>query len=513
VQNRVALAEPLLPPEVRETGTRVFKRSSSLLLGVALYAEDDRISGSDLTNFARINLIDALKRIDGVGDASIFASDQFAMQVELDVARLASLELTPGDVIAALRSQNVQAAVGRIGAPPFVEDPGQQLSITARGRLATAEEFAGIIVRSAPDGSVIRVGDVARVSLGARSSDVGTRFNGAPATLIGVYLAPGGNAITASERVAEVLERASASYLPGMSYDIVSETAEFVRDSVAEVEHTLIEAFVLVILVVFLFLGSLRATLVPLVAVPVALVGTFAVMAAMGFTLNTVSLLALVLAIGIVVVEAVEAKLEENPGMTPAEAASAAMGEITGAILAITMVLLSVFVPVAFIPGISGQLFQQFAVAVSVSMVISAINALTLAPALCAILLKPHHGPRKGVLGALSRGIDRARDGYVFVASALARRAVLAIVLLGPAFALTAASFAPSRPASSPPRTRAPSSSRRGCPMPRRSAAPTPRSARWRRCCVPCRVWRALPRSSATRSSTASPNRTAPSRW
>ncbi len=445
VQNRVALAEPLLPPEVRQFGTRVFKRSSALLLGVALYATDDTVTGSDLTNFARINILDALKRIDGVGDASVFAADQFAMQIELDVARLAMLGLTPGDVIAALRSQNVQAAVGRVGAPPFVEDPGQQFAITARGRLESAEEFADIIVRSAPDGSVIRVRDVAEVSLGARSADVSTRFNGAPATLIGVYLAPGGNAIQASDRVSAVL--AAAPLPPGMAYEIVSDTAEFVEDSIHEVQRTLIEAFVLVILVVFLFLGSLRATLVPLVAVPVALVGTFAVMAAMGFTLNTVSLLALVLAIGIVVddaivvVEAVEAKLEENPGMTPAEAASAAMSEITGAILAITLVLLSVFVPVAFIPGISGQLFQQFAVAVSVSMVISAINALTLSPALCAILLKPHHGPRKGLLAYVSRGIDRARDGYVRVAGAIARRAVIGLVLLGLAFALTAGLF------------------------------------------------------------------------
>ena len=447
VQNRVALAEPLLPAEVRQFGTRVAKRSSSLLLGVALHAEDDRVAGRDLTNFARINILDALKRIEGVGDASVFAADQFAMQVELDVARLATLGLTPGDVIAALRSQNVQAAVGRIGAPPFVEDPGQQFAITARGRLESPEDFAAIIIRSAPDGSVIRVGDVAEVTLGARSSDVATSFNGAPATLIGVYLAPGGNAISASERVSEVLERASANFPPGMAYEIVSDTAEFVSDSIHEVQRTLIEAFILVIIVVFLFLGSLRATLVPLVAVPVALVGTFAVMSAMGFTLNTVSLLALVLAIGIVVddaivvVEAVEAKLEENPGMTPAQAASAAMGEITGAILAITLVLLSVFVPVAFIPGISGQLFQQFAVAVSVSMVISAINALTLSPALCAILLRPHHGPRKGILGYVSRGIDGARDGYIRVAGAIARRAVLGLLLLGVAFALTAGLF------------------------------------------------------------------------
>jgi hydrophobe/amphiphile efflux-1 (HAE1) family protein len=447
VQNRVALAEPLLPSEVRETGVRVAKKSSSLLMGVVLYAENDSVTGADLTNFTRINLIDTLKRVEGVGDASIFGSNQFAMRVDLDVARLAALNLTPGDVMAALRSQNLQAAIGRVGGQPVTRDPGLQLNITTKGRLESPEEFSRIIIRAAADGSVVRVGDVATVTLGENSSDVTSSFDGAPATLVGIYLAPGGNAVSAADSVKAAIDRASAAFPPGMAYAIVSDSSIFVKESISEVEHTLVEAFILVVLVVFIFLGSLRATIVPLVAVPVALVGTFAVMMAMGFTLNTVSLLALVLAIGIVVddaivvVEAVEAKMEENPDMTPAEAASAAMGDITGAIIAITLVLLSVFVPVAFIPGISGQLFQQFAVAVSVSMVISAINALTLAPALCAIVLKPHHGPKKGIMGAISRVIDGARDRYTAVAGALARRAVLGVALLAGALALTAGLF------------------------------------------------------------------------
>jgi hydrophobe/amphiphile efflux-1 (HAE1) family protein len=334
-----------------------------------------------------------------------------------------------------------------VGGQPVTTDPGLQLNITTKGRLETAEEFSRIILRAGEDGSLVRIGDVAEVTLGERNSDVVTSFNGAPATLIGVYLAPGGNAIAAAEGLKAAMSDAAKVFPAGMSYDIVSDSSTFVKESISEVEHTLIEAFVLVVLVVFIFLGSLRATIVPLIAVPVALVGTFAVMLAMGFSLNTVSLLALVLAIGIVVddaivvVEAVEAKMEENPSLSPAEAASAAMSEITGAILAITLVLLSVFVPVAFIPGISGQLFQQFAVAVSVSMVISAINALTLSPALCAIVLRPHHGPKKGILGKISSAIDSTRDGYTKVAGALARRSVLGVALLVGAIVITGGLF------------------------------------------------------------------------
>ena len=449
VQNRVALAEPLLPPEVRQIGVRTFKGSSSLLTGIVLYAEDDRVDGPTLTNFAYLNLVDTLKRVPGVGDVRVFAADQFAMNVDLDVDRLTVLGLTPGDVIAALQSQNVQAAIGRVGAQPMLEEPGLQLNISTSGRLSDPAEFERIILRANPGGAVLRVGDVARVSLGARSSDVVTAYNGAPATLIGIYLSPGGNALAASEGIhaAVAAAQAQSSFPQGAGVAFVSDNAIFIEESIHEVRATLIEAFVLVVLVVFIFLGSLRATIVPVIAVPIALVGTFAAMQALGFTINTVSLLAMVLAIGIVVddaivvVEAVEAKLEEHPEMTPADAARAAMSEITGAIVAITLVLLSVFVPVAFIPGISGLLFQQFAVVVAVSMVISAISALTLSPALCAIVLKPHHGPRRGVMGWISGRIDGARDGYVRVAGAIARRSILGVVLLGAAILLTGILF------------------------------------------------------------------------
>ncbi|MCU9850077.1 efflux RND transporter permease subunit [Defluviimonas sp. WL0024] len=443
VQNRVALAEPLLPQEVRQTGVKVAKKSTALLVAFALYSPDASVDAATQTNFARIYLLDALKRVPGIGDASIFSSNEFAMRVILDANRLTALGMTPSDVSAALKAQNLQAALGRIGAQPMVDDPGLQLNIETQGRLSDPEEFARIIVRSNPDGSVVTIGDVAEVRLGERNSDVQTTFNGAPATLIGLYLAPGSNSLAAAEGAKHVMEELSATFPQGVSFEVVGDNSVFVEESIAEVEHTLIEAFVLVVIVVFVFLGSLRATIIPIVAVPVALVGTFAALQAFGFTINTISLLAMVLAIGIVVddaivvVEAVEAKMAANPGMSPTEAARAAMGEITGAIVAITLVLLSVFVPVAFIPGISGQLYQQFAVTVSVSMVISAINALTLSPALCAIILSPHHEPKKGVMGMISRGIDKARDGYGRVAGAIARRAVLGVLLLAGAVALT----------------------------------------------------------------------------
>ena len=443
VQNRVALAEPLLPSEVKQTGVKVAKKSSSLLLGVVLHSTDAVITGPTLTNYARINIVDSLKRVPGVGDATVFAGDEFAMRIILDVDKLTAMNLTPADVTAALRSQNVQAAIGRVGGQPMTEDPGLQLNVQTQGRLTDPEEFGRIIIRSNPDGSAVKISDIAKVELGSRNADMSSFFNGAPATLVGIYLAPGANSLAAADGVKSTLARLSAAFPTGIEYEIVADSSVFVKESIKSVEHTLIEAFVLVVLVVFIFLGSLRATIIPLIAVPVALVGTFAVMFAMGFTINTVSLLAMVLAIGIVVddaivvVEAVEAKMAANPGMSPAKAASAAMGEITGAILAITLVLLSVFVPVAFIPGISGQLFQQFAVTVSVAMVISAINALTLAPALCAIILPPHHGPKKGVLGWISRRIDGARDGYAYVAGAIARRVVIGVVLVAAAFLLT----------------------------------------------------------------------------
>ena len=436
VQNRVGLAEAQLPAEVKATGVSVTKKSSAFLLVVALTSPDNRYDQLFLSNYATINIIDNLKRIKGVGDVQNFTAADYSLRVWLDSAKLTNFALTPNDIVAAIKGQNIQAAVGRIGSRPSLPDQQFQLNIQTQGRLTTVEEFGSIVVRANSDGSFVRVRDVGRVDLGAKSQEQIGRLDGGAAVVLGIFQTPGSNAIQTADILKKTLTSLKAEFPEGIDYKITYDTTAFVKQSMEEVVHTLVEAFVLVVIVVFLFLGNFRATLIPLIAVPVALIGAFAVMLAAGFSANTVSLLALVLAIGIVVddaivvVEAVEAHLEKDHTITPAEAAERAMREITAPILAITLVLLSVFVPVAFIPGISGELFRQFAVAVSVSMVISAINALTLSPALCAVFLSKSHGPKRGILGAVLRGIDTARDGYAFVVRKTVRLALLGLVVL-----------------------------------------------------------------------------------
>jgi len=436
VQNRVSLAEAKLPDEVKRAGVSVKKKSSALLQVVNIYSPDQRYDALFLSNYATINVLDNLKQVRGVGDAFLFGGLEYSMRLWLETDRLTSLGITPNDIIQALRAQNIQAAAGRIGAQPIGDDQAFQLNIETKGRLTEKSEFENLVIRANPDGSFVRVRDVATVDLGAKSSDAFGRFNGEAGAILAIYQAPGANAIAVAEGIRAEMERLAATFPDGLAYKITYDTTRFVEESIHEVIKTLAEAFVLVVIVVFLFLGNVRATLIPLIAVPVSLIGTFAVMLALGFSANTVSLLALVLAIGIVVddaivvVEAVEAKLEHHPELTPAQATKLAMGEITAPIIAITLVLLSVFVPVAFVPGISGQLYQQFAVAVSVSMLISALNALTLSPALCAVLLRHHHGPKRGPMRYVMRAIDKTRDGYAAVVRILVRRAVLGLVVL-----------------------------------------------------------------------------------
>lgn len=444
VNNRVQLALSQLPEEVRRQGLSVKKKSSAILQVLAIYSPDQSYDTLFLSNYATINLLDNVKRVRGVGDAFLFGALDYSMRVWLATDRLTALGITPNDVIAALQAQNIQAAVGRIGAQPISDDTAFQLTIQTKGRLTEVAEFENIIVRANPEGSFVRVKDVGRVELGAKTSDSFGRFNGGPGALIAVFLAPGANALETATGVIRVMEEARTRFPQGIAYKVTYDTTSFVKQSMEEVLHTLLEAFVLVVIVVFLFLGNLRATLIPLIAVPVSLIGVFSVMLALGFSLNMVSMLALVLAIGIVVddaivvVEAVEAKLAQHPEMSPADATKAAMAEITAPIIAITLVLLSVFVPTAFIPGIVGQLFQQFAVAVVVSMVISAINALSLSPALCAILLRHHHGPRRGPMAYVLEGIDLARDGYAAIVKRLVRVAFLSLVALAGVLAANA---------------------------------------------------------------------------
>jgi len=441
VNNRVQVALANLPPEVQRQGVTVKKKSSALLGVIAVYSPKHTHDPLFLSNYVTINLLDQIKSTPGVGDATLWGPQDYAMRAWVRTDRLTGLGLTTGDIINAIGSQNIQAAVGRIGARPISNDQQLQLNIQTKGRLTSVEDFENIVIRANPDGSVLRLGDVARIELGAANLDRDTRFNSGPAAAIAIYQTPGANAISTLKAVKERIAEAEKRFPEDLTWKVTYDPTLFVTDTIHEVQKTLLEAFVLVVLVVYLFLGSVRATLIPTLAVPVSLIGTFVALLAVGYSGNTVSLLAVVLAIGIVVddaivvVENVERVMEEHPELTPAEATKRAMTEITAPIIAITLVLLSVFVPVAFIPGISGELFRQFAVTVAVSMFLSAINALTLSPALCAILLRPHHGPRRGVMGYVMRSIDRVRDAYGSAVARIVRFSIIGLVMVAAAIA------------------------------------------------------------------------------
>ncbi len=435
VNNRVQAALAKLPQEVQHQGVTAQKQSSAILEFLQFYSEGAKQDTLFISNYVTINVLDRLSRVQGVGQAFVFGALDYSMRIWFDTDRLISLNLAPSDIIAAVTAQNTQAAVGRVGARPTSADTQFQINLQTKGRLTTPEEFGNIVIRANPDGSLLRVRDVARVELGAATQDTESRLNGNPAVTIGIYLSPGANAVSTSARVQQTLDDLGKRFPEGMKTLIFYDSSTFVSDTIHEVIKTLAEAFVLVVIVVFLFLGNFRATIIPTIAVPVSLIGTFAVLLAIGYSANTVSLLALVLAIGIVVddaivvVENVERVMEEEPDLSPAQATTKAMTQITGPIVAITLVLLSVFVPIAFIPGISGQLFRQFAVTISVAMLISAINALTLSPALCGVFLR-HTGVKRGIMGRVMRGIDHVRDGYAGLVRRLIRFAVLAVVLV-----------------------------------------------------------------------------------
>jgi HAE1 family hydrophobic/amphiphilic exporter-1 len=447
VQNRAQLVFATLPPETQRVGLMVRKKSAEQLLIITLYSPKGTYDSLFLNNYATINLIDRLSRLQGVGQAVLQGPLDYSLRLWLDPDRLNAFGLSPSDVVTAVQSQNVQAALGRVGAAPSPQFQQLQLTIKTTGRLTRAEEFGEIVVKANADGSIVRIRDVARPDLGARSEERHARFNGAPTAAIAIYEAPGANGIDVANRVRTVMKDAKERFPDGLDYEVFWDTTVFVKATITELVKTLLIAFVLVAIVVFLFLGKVRTAAIPLIAVPVSVIGTFAVLLAIGFSINVVSLLALVLAIGIVVddaivvVENVERVMEEEPGLSVPDATKKAMNEITAPIIAITMVLLSVFVPVAFIPGISGELFRQFAVTVSTAMVISAVNALTLSPALCAVLLKPGGLRPRGPMGLLLTGIDRVRDGYVSVVRRLVRVAGVGLLVIAAAAAVSAGLF------------------------------------------------------------------------
>ncbi len=436
VNNRVQVALSKLPQDVQKQGVTVKKKSSALLGVIALSSPKGTHDPLFISNYVTINILDQIKATPGVGDATLWGPQDYAMRAWVHTDKLTGLGLTTGDIISAIQAQNVQAAVGRIGARPVSNDQRLQLNIQTKGRLASPEEFENIVIRTNPDGSVLRLKDVARVELGAANLDRETRLNGKAASALAMYQTPGANAISTMNAIQAQMADLAKAFPEDLEWKVTYDPTVFVKETVHEVKKTLVEAFILVVLVVFLFLGSLRATLIPSIAVPVSLIGAFIVLNAIGYSANSVSLLAVVLAIGIVVddaivvVENVERVMEEHPELSPADATKLAMREITAPIIAITLVLLSVFVPVAFIPGISGELFRQFAVTVAVAMFLSAINALTLSPALCAILLKPHHGPRRGIIGWVMRSIDYVRDAYGVAVAKLVRISIIGLIFV-----------------------------------------------------------------------------------
>ncbi len=434
VQNRVAIATPKLPADVTRTGVVTKKQSSNMLLVVNVVSPDESRDAIFLSNYASINIEGSLSRLNGVGNVSQFGPLDYGMRVWMDPDRMTALGITTTDVANAIEEQNLLATAGSLGAPPFTNDAQFQLSIQAKGRLATVEEFGGIIVRANTDGSFIRLRDIARIELGAQSYASTAKLNNKPSTAIAVYLSPGANALDVADAVYAELEVLSKRYPPGVETKIIYDTTNAVRASIKEVVTTMLITFVLVVIVTFMFLADWRATLVPTLAIPVSLIGTLAVLLIAGFSINMITLFAFILAIGvvvddsIVVVENVQRVMDEDD-LEAADATRKAMREITGPVIATTLVLLAVFVPVAFMPGVTGQLYRQFALTICVAVSFSSLNALTLAPAVCAILFKKGAGTPKGPLKWFASLVDSSRNGYVRIVGVMARRVVLSLAV------------------------------------------------------------------------------------
>ncbi|HYP98959.1 MAG TPA: multidrug efflux RND transporter permease subunit [Polyangiaceae bacterium] len=457
VQNRVAQALPRLPEDVRRFGVVTRKSSPDLTMVVHLFSPDNRYDETYIRNFAVLQVKDTLARIPGMGDVQLFGSGDYSMRVWLDPDKVAARNLTASDIVRALREQNVQVAAGTLGQQPSPRDASFQLSINARGRLVDEADFGQVIVKTSPDGANVRLSDVARIELGANQYALRSLLDNKKAVAIPVFQAPGSNALALSDAVRKNMAELAKNFPDGIKYEIVYDPTRFVRSSIEEVVRTLFEALGLVVLVVILFLQTWRASIIPIAAVPVSLVGTFAVMKLLGFSINALSLFGLVLAIGIVVddaivvVENVERNIEL--GLSPRDATRKAMDEVSGPIIAIALVLCAVFVPIGFIPGLSGQFYRQFALTIAISTVISAFNSLTLSPALAAVLLRGHDAPKDLPTRVLDRTFgwffrpfnrffDAAASGYVRVVRRLLRRSGVALVAYGGLLALTYFGFA-----------------------------------------------------------------------
>jgi len=434
VANRVRLAEPRLPEEVRRNGVTVQKRSSNFIQIVVLTSPDGTYDSVYLSNYATINVVEPLKRVPGVGEVNVFGARDYAMRIWLRPDMLAEYGLTVDDVARALREQNAQYAVGKVGQEPIGDDVQLTYTVTAEDRLRSEDQFAAIVVRADEDGRILRLGDVARIELGARDYDRAARLDGREAIFMGVFLQPGANALATADGVVARMNELATRFPAGVEYEIPFDTTRFVEVSIEEVLKTLGEAMLLVFLVVYLFLQSFRATLIPMVAVPVSLIGTFAGMFALGFSINTLTLFGLVLAIGIVVDDAIVVlenteRLMAERGMTARRAAFESMTEVTGPVVAIVLVLASVFVPVAFLGGLAGQLYRQFAITIAISVSISGLVALTLTPALCALVLRERREPEHGFFALFNRAFASGTRAYVETVGWLLKRSPLVLGL------------------------------------------------------------------------------------
>jgi len=447
VQNRVAQANSQLPAEVINAGVTVRKQSPDTLMYLALYSPDETYDPLFISNYGFVYVVDELKRVKGVGDVRVFGSD-FGMRVWLKPDRMASLGITAADVAQSIREQNLQVPAGQVGQPPATRGQSFQYSLRVQGRLIEVDEFADVIVGSKPDGSFIRIRDIGRVELGARSYSNVSQLDGKPAAAISIALVPGANALETAHLVKAELARLATAFPKGLDYRIVYDSSAFVEASVEEVVKTFFEALLLVLIVVFLFLQNWRTTLIPMLAVPVSLVATFAAFQLLGFSINTLSLFGMVLAIGIVVddaivvVEAVEHNMRQGLGVR--DATIKAMDEVQGPVIAIALILAAVFVPMGFIPGVTGQLYKQFAVTVAVSTMFSALVALTLTPALCMMLMKPHedsHGPLARFFKAFNSGFDLLNVRYGATAAVLARRTLMVMLTMGALIVVIAGLF------------------------------------------------------------------------
>ena len=423
VQNRVALAEPRLPEQVRQIGVQVNKQESGFLMIVALTSTDPAVDTDYVGNYANSTLRDRLLRLEGVGGVQIFGGGNYSMRVWIDPDKAAARNMTAPEIVAALQSQNVQVAGGSVGAPPYGKgNPAFELPIEVPGRLITPEQFSNVVIKTdTQNGAITRLKDVARVELGSQDYGVRGVFDGREGVGMAVIQQPGANSLNAAKLVMQEIEKASADFPPGLEYSIPFNPTEYVQASVTAVQETLVEAIILVVLVVLVFLQTWRAAIIPIVAIPVALVGTFFVQLALGYSINSLSLFALVLAVGIVVddaivvVEAVEKHMRE--GLSPREAAHRTMGEVSGALIAISLVLVAVFVPTAFVPGIPGIFYQQFAVTIAAATLFSLLTSLTLSPAMAALLLKPHETghheePKNPIMRFGRRAADKFNTGF-----------------------------------------------------------------------------------------------------